>query len=95
MGDDRRNELDTALQSYLTDEDITPTTQSTYVLGKLIAIVERAESTMMDIGAGDPDDPLVQTKVIRGMGRIRELLQDIERHLIQRRSALTRRPSRF
>lgn len=90
------DDIDRELQSYLTDEQPTPLVQErTYVLGKLIAVAERAEALMMDIGMGELDDPLVQTKIIRGVSRIRELLQDIDRHLVRRRASLTRRPSRF
>jgi hypothetical protein len=86
MGDKSR--IDDKLRQYLygQEEPKTPVASGgrMYVLGRLIAIVERAEGLLHDVGPEGIDDPFVRLKLLRGIGRIRELLADVERHLASR-----------
>jgi len=77
--------LDDKLRKYLFEEQERPTPVSSggrmYVLGRLIAIVQRAEGLLLDIGPEGIDDPFVRIKLLRGIARMRDLLADVERHL--------------
>jgi hypothetical protein len=85
MGDHRK--LDDRLRRYL-DEDEAPTPVMSgsrmYVLGKLIAVAERAESLLNDVGPEGIDDTFVRLKLLRGITKLRELLDDVERALNRR-----------
>ena len=77
--------LDEDLKRYLEDDEKpTPVMSSgrMYVIGKLIAIVERAEELLRVLGPGGIEDPFVRLKLLRGIARIRDLLSDVERHLL-------------
>lgn len=79
-------DLDDRLKRYIAeDEAPTPIAGNrTYVLGKLMAVIERTETTLREVGASwDPRDPFKRAALLRGIFRIRDLLNDVERHLRQ------------
>lgn len=79
-------ELDDFLKRYIAEDEVpTPIAGNrTYVLGKLMAVIERTESTLREVGASwDPRDPFKRAALLRGIFRIRDLLNDVERHIRQ------------
>jgi hypothetical protein len=85
---DDKSRVDEKLRHYLYEDEEPRTPVASggrmYVLGRLIAIVERAEGLLLDVGPEGIDDPFVRLKLLRGIARIRELLADVERHLASR-----------